>query len=196
MHELQGEPKRSEFIGRALLVGGAALAGGVLSGPLQNGSAATKEDVRPLQLILAVEYTEDAFYREALERAGLRGQMREFASTVAVQEKDHLAFIKQALGKAAGPRPKFDFGYATRSQDGFASAAAKLEDLAVAAYNGQATNVSQATLEAAATVVSVEARHAAWIRSIVGEPPAPDATDKPMSADEAYEGLRELGLQS
>ena len=35
---------------------------------------------------------------------------------------------------------------------------------------------------AAATVVSVEARHAAWIRSIAGEPPAPEATDAPLSA--------------
>ena len=65
----------------------------------------------------------------------------------------------------------------------------------MAAYNGQATNLSRATLEAAAKVVSVEARHAAWIRSIIGEPPAPDATDTPLSADEVLEGLQQIGLE-
>jgi hypothetical protein len=44
--------------------------------------------------------------------------------------------------------------------------------------------------------VSVEARHAAWIRSIAGEPPAPDATDTPMSAAEVREGLERIGLRS
>ena len=63
------------------------------------------------------------------------------------------------------------------------------------AYNGQATNVSRATLAAAATVVSVEARHAAWVRSIVGEPPAPDATDKPLSAAQVREGLERIGMR-
>ena len=48
----------------------------------------------------------------------------------------------------------------------------KLEDLAVATYNGQAVNLTPASLKAAARIVSVEARHAAWIRSIVGEVPA------------------------
>jgi hypothetical protein len=54
--------------------------------------------------------------------------------------------------------------------------------------------VSSATLAAAATVVSVEARHAAWIRSISGDPPAPDATDTPQSADDVQRGLEEIGL--
>ena len=65
----------------------------------------------------------------------------------------------------------------------------------MATYNGQATNISKGTLAAAAKIVSVEARHAAWIRSIVGEPPAPDATDTPKSADEVLDGLTALGLQ-
>jgi hypothetical protein len=36
-------------------------------------------------------------------------------------------------------------------------------------------------LKAAATIVSVEARHAAWIRDIVGEPASPQATDTPAT---------------
>ena len=41
-----------------------------------------------------------------------------------------------------------------------------LEELGVAAYNGQATNLSKPALQAAASIVSVNARHAAWIRAI------------------------------
>ena len=40
-----------------------------------------------------------------------------------------------------------------------------LEDVAVAAYNGQAGNLTKDALRAAATVISVDARHTAWIRS-------------------------------
>ena len=66
----------------------------------------------------------------------------------------------------------------------------------MSAYNGQATEVSKQAFVAAATIVSVEARHAAWIRSIVDRPPAPDATDSPLNADEVRAGLRDLGVEA
>ncbi len=65
----------------------------------------------------------------------------------------------------------------------------------MAAYAGQAGNLSKPTLEAAATLISVEARHAAWIRSIVGRPPANDPTDAPRSADQVMSDLKRLGLK-
>ena len=119
-----------------------------------------------------------------------------FARQVAAQEK-RASRRSYARPWATRPtaRPSFDFGSATNDPRAFADTAAKLEDLAVAAYNGQATNVSPAILAAAATVVSVEARHAAWIRSISGDPPAPDATDTPQSADEVLKGLEQIGLK-
>jgi Ferritin-like domain len=44
-----------------------------------------------------------------------------------------------------------------------------LEDTGVAAYAGQGTNILQsAVLTAALSIHSVEARHAAWIRALVG----------------------------
>lgn len=186
---------RSQFVAGGIVAGGAALAAGVAAGPLEDSSAQSERDLRALQLLLLVEYTEDAFYREAIERGALRGELKEYAAAVASQEREHLDFLRQVLGAKADPRPGFEFGSATRDADGFAAAAAELEDLAVAAYNGQAMNVSRGTLEAAATIVSVEARHAAWIRSIVGDPPAPDATDKPRSADEVLDGLEQIGLR-
>ena len=69
-----------------------------------------------------------------------------------------------------------------------------LEDVAVAAYNGQAANLTKGALQAAATIISVDARHAAWIRSIIGESPAADAVDAPLTAEEATATLDESGF--
>jgi rubrerythrin len=196
MHTGEGALSRTQFIAAGAVTAGAAVAAGVTAGPVEDTDAQTDKDVEALQLLLLLEYTEAAFYEEALDRGALSGEIEGYAQAVLDQEREHLAFVRKALGSKAGEPPRFKFGDATRDPDQFAATAAELEDLAVAAYNGQATNVSKPTLEAAATVVSVEARHAAWIRSIAGEPPAPDATDKPLSANEVREGLERIGMRS
>ena len=103
--------------------------------------------------------------------------------------------MKGVLGSAAEDEPRYDFGDAITDADAFADASGRLEDLAVAAYNGQAGNVSPEAFAAAARIVSVEARHAAWIRSIAGRDPAPDTTDEPMTAAQVRAGLAELGVE-
>jgi Ferritin-like domain len=194
---LPGDSRRSEFVKRAMLVGGAGIAGAMIAGSPRSTDAAqlSQPDLRALNLLLLVEYTEGAFYDEALRRNRLKGELLDYTKAVAAQEKEHLQFVRGALGGRAEDEPDFDFGDKTSDPDAFAAAAGDLEDLAVAAYNGQGTNVTPRTLAAAAKVVSVEARHAAWIRSIVGEPPAPDATDTPQSADEVLKGLQRAGLR-
>jgi rubrerythrin len=159
-------------------------------------SPSKAQDARILQLVLQLEYTQVAFYEQALRDAGLQGEMRNFAQTALGHERQHLAAIRKALGSSAGPKPSFDFGQQTRSQDAFSRSAIKLEDIAVSAYNGQATNLTAPTLTAAATIVSVEARHAAWVRALAGQVAAPDPVDKPMTAKQAVDGLHEIGLQS
>ena len=76
----------------------------------------------------------------------------------------------------------------------FAEAAATLEDVAVGAYNGQAANLTKTGLRAAATIISVDARHAAWIRAIVGRPPAAQAVDRPLSPAEVEAALDKTGF--
>ena len=194
---LPGSASRADFVKRALLVGGAGIAGAVVAGAPRSTDAAqiSQPDLRALNLLLLLEYTEAAFYDEALRRKRLQGKLLEYVTAVAAQEKDHLKFVRGALGSRAEDEPDFEFGDKTGDPDAFAAAAGDLEDLAVAAYNGQGTNVTSKTLAAAATIVSVEARHAAWIRSIVGEPPAPDATDTPQTAAQVLDGLRQAGLR-
>ena len=178
--------RRAEFMKRAMLVGGAGIAGAMIAGSPRSTDAAqlSQPDLRALNLLLMVEYTEGAFYDEAVRRKRLDGELLDYARTVAAHEKEHLDFVRSALGGRAEDEPDFDFGDKTGDPDAFATAAGDLEDLAVAAYNGQGTNVSSKT-----------PRHAAWIRSIVGQPPAAEALDAPKSADQVLNGLRQAGLR-
>ena len=194
---------RSGFSRLALVaaLGAGAIAARPVVGVIRLGSALAAspskgQDARILQLVLQLEYTQVAFYEEALRGASLRGKLRQFAQTALGHERAHLAAIRKALGAKAGPRPSFDFGRATKDPGAFTQAAIRLEDLAVAGYNGQATNLTPATLGAAATIVSVEARHAAWVRAIAGESAAPEPVDKPMTATEVVTGLHRIGLKA
>jgi hypothetical protein len=180
----------------ALLKRGAGAAGIVAVGvPALVVAQSGDRDIEVLNLLLAVEHAESAFYAEALDRGELSGELRSFAATVLEHERAHLDVVKGVLGDAADPEPRYEFGDATGSADAFTVAAARIEDLAVAAYNGQAANVSPEAFAAAARIVSVEARHAAWVRTIAGRNPAPDATDKPLKASDVRAGLEELGVR-
>jgi hypothetical protein len=180
----------------ALLRRAAGVAGLVAVGvPALVVAQSGDRDVEGLNLLLKVEYTEAAFYAQAVEVGGLSGELLAFAEQVLDHERQHLDLVKGVLGSAAEDEPTYDFGDATRDAGAFARAAGRLEDIAVAAYNGQAGNVSPEAFAAAARIVSVEARHAAWIRSIAGRDPAPDTTDEPMTAAQVRDGLVELGVK-
>jgi rubrerythrin len=129
---------------------------------------------------------------EAVDRGALSGELLQFAQVVGNHEVAHAAHIRKVLG-AKAPRPtSFDFGDVTSDPAGFTRAAIDLEDLGVGAYNGLATTMTTDTLADAARIVSVEARHAAWIRDLAGKVPAPHAQDIPLSARQATAALRRL----
>jgi hypothetical protein len=177
----------------ALAAGALALGG---AAALARGAAPTPRDVRVLGFALVLEQFEDLFYRAALDAGVLRGELLRYAQTVADHERRHTRFLTNALGSAATPPPRVDVRRSVRSADAFTQAAIRLEDTAVAAYNGQAANVSPAILLPAARIVSVEARHAAWIRSIAGQPPAADPVDPARTEAQVRDALAELGLRS
>jgi hypothetical protein len=85
----------------------------------------------------------------------------------------------------------------------FAATALALEDTGVGAYNGQGSNLRRRTLPAAASIVSVEARHAAWIRRLVAGPdydagrrslPAPTSFDPLLSKAEVQRIVEDTGF--
>lgn len=91
-----------------------------------------------------------------------------------------------ALGSEAREKPQFDFRDTTSDPQLFAATAQALEDTGVGAYNGQGSNLRRRALPPAASIVSVEARHAAWIRRINAGPSYPERPDSfpaPVSFD-------------
>jgi len=190
---------RRAFLGAAAALGGLAavpVVGRLFRLGSANAAPSKAQDIQILQVVMQLEFAQVAFYERALREAGLKGDLREFAQTSLGHEREHLSAIRGALGAKTVARPKMEFGAKTKSPNAFIAAATELEDLAVAGYNGQATNLTKHTLAAAAEIVSVEARHAAWVRAIAGEVAAPDPVDKPITAQEFAQGLRQFGVKS
>jgi len=188
---------REQLLKRALVGGGALAAGGALVSGLSEVASSARspaQDIRVLNLALLIEYVEAAFYAEARAKDVLSGELRDFVIVVGAHEQQHLSFLKKALGSKAREKPRLAFGKATTDPAAFVEAAVALEDTGVAAYNGQATNLTRAALALAAKIVSVEGRHAAWIRTIAGKPPAADATDPAMTEAQALAALRKTGF--
>jgi hypothetical protein len=188
---------RGELLERAVVAGGAVAAGGVLVVGLPRlavSAPSRKQDVEVLNFAFLIESLQAAFYAEALRDGKLTGEWRQFAQVVGRQERAHLAYLKRTLGGDARSIPRFKFGDSTKSLKKFSAAAVALEDMGLAAYNGQATNLTSRPLRATAKITSVEARHAAWSRDLAGENPAPRATDLPASEAKVTAGLRRQGL--
>jgi hypothetical protein len=177
-------------------VGSVGLSGAMLVGARTARSQPPSPalDVTILNFALLLEHAQAAFYREALDRRLLRGEVREFAEAVGANEEEHIALLRRTLGRRARERPTFRFDDALRDQRRFVQSALILEDSGVAAYNGQAANLTREALLPALRMVSVEGRHAAWIRDIAGEPPAPLAADPGLPASVVTSRLRRAGL--
>jgi hypothetical protein len=175
----RGHFLRLAAAGGGTLALGSVLAAGVPSLGVSGSSGA--RDVEILNYALLLEELQAAFYARAVGAGKLTGELREFARVVAGHEHEHVGALRKALGKHARPASRFSFGAAVTSPASFAKTATELEELAVGAYNGQATNLSKPALAAAASIVSVDARHAAWIRAIDDRRPASQAVDVPRT---------------
>jgi hypothetical protein len=129
----------------------AAVAGFALFGPRawQAGAAPSQaQDQKIFNFALLLEYLQAAFYGEAVDHGRLKGEVREFAEIVSEHERDHVRYLQKALGSKARERPVFTFGDATQDQRKFLDAAVLLENTGVAAYNGQAANLTKKALAA------------------------------------------------
>ena len=148
-----------------------------------------KQVVDVLNFALTLEYLEAAFYKEGVGTSGLiPSNYRSLFRTIAAHEAAHVKLLKGALGSAAVEAPKVDFTAGGKYADvfsnfeTFATLSATFEDLGVAAYKGQAGNlIGTPVLGTALQIHSVEARHAAAVRPIVGKAGVPNAFDKPLT---------------
>ena len=191
---------RMDFFKKAGVGGASLLAGGVLMSGLPSlASGATKRskknDVKILQFALTLEYLEAAFYNEAVAGGALSGQVLDAAKIVQKHENTHVKTLKSILKTAAPKKPKFDFQGTTTDQTKFLQTAQVLEDTGVKAYSGQAPNILQRpVLAAAASILTVEARHASRFRSLNGANFAPAAFDKPATKAQILRAVNATGF--
>jgi hypothetical protein len=176
---------RAAFLAKAGFLGGGALGGGALLSLMTDDALAqglSGNDVSILNYALTLEYLEAAFYTEATQMGALSGELALFARVAGGHERAHVSALRQTLGRRAVSRPRFNFRGTTESASTFRATAIVLEDTGVRAYAGQAPRVrSDAVLEAALAIHTVEARHASWIRDINEADPAPRAFDEPLT---------------
>jgi rubrerythrin len=207
-HVDTGDASRRRFLTTsAKLLGGGvaalALAATPLAGGQQRAAAAPSDgDIAILNYALTLEHLEAAFYTEGLQRFRrgdfqsarfIRGFGGRVISTVYPyfelirdHEVIHVATLQRVITSLGG-KPvaacTYNFGYST--VDEFVRIAEALEDTGVMAYDGAIALIQSPDLQTAgATIATVEARHAAYLRLLNGDVPFPAAFDTPKTMEQ------------
>lgn len=198
--QTRGAFLRRAGVGAVGLAGAGALLGGGL--PSLALGATPRSDVKILNYALTLEYLEAEFYAQARQHIKA-GPLGAFAALVARDEAAHVAALKHALGAKAVKKPTFDFGNAVTDQSTFQQTAFTLENTGVGAYLGQAGKIkTPALLAAAASILTVEARHAGSIATLINTNHlsgahgiAPNgAFDKPLSMGQVLAAVKKTGF--
>jgi len=139
-----------------------------------------KDDFGVLNYAYALEQLEAAFYIKVASNppSSFTTAQKNYFQDVQFHEIAHREFFKKVLGTAAIGSLEVDFSSINFTDGASVLAAAKtFEDLGVAAYNGAGVRLkTDAYLVAAGQIVSVEARHAAWVRDQISNGSFADLT--------------------
>jgi hypothetical protein len=192
--EVQGMTRQSFVVKGALAAGavyGIGAVGPYLGQALAQGNGG---DVEILNYALTLEYLESAYYKMGLSKANLSGEAKQLATTIADDEVQHVDALTKAvksLGGKPAAVPKVDFGNAFANQKSFLKLAQTFEDTGVSAYNGAAPMIeSKEVLTSAGSIVQVEARHAAAIRTLNGNPPTDGGFDKALTMQQVLKAVK------
>jgi len=157
--------------GAALLAAGCTKDDGIVAAPSTGVTLDFKDDFGVLNYAYALEQLEAAFYIQVASNipSSFSQAERVYFQDIQFHEIAHREFLKKALGSNAIGALEVNFSSINfTDRTAILGAAKAFEDLGVAAYNGAGKRIKSATyLELAGKIVSVEARHAAYIRELV-----------------------------
>lgn len=159
-------------------------------------------DVDVLNYALTLEHLEYAFYRDGLKQfddkelenavlcrfgdGEVTNNVVSRLGAIRDHEKAHVDTITKTVNKLGGTpvkEAKYDFGYKTAGE--FLGVAQALENTGVSAYLGAGPTVSSdKVFKAAASIQSVEARHASFLNELNGDLPFPKGFDEAKSMAE------------
>ncbi|MCF1714064.1 ferritin-like domain-containing protein [Flavihumibacter sp. RY-1] len=173
--------KSSEALSRRAFLGMAGAATGIMvlasscdkndDNMMNNGVDLGSGDVGILNYAYALEQLEAAFYTRVAQSPynGISASENALLTDIRDHEIAHREFFKSALAGAAISNLEFDFSAIDFGSRASVLATAKaFEDLGVSAYNGAGKLiVTPDYLTLAGKIVSVEARHAAYIRDLI-----------------------------
>jgi hypothetical protein len=177
------------FMRSAAFFGAATLLSGSLNAQTAN------PDVTVLNYALGLENLEVAFFVQGLTQFSsadfansnfiqnfgsvIGGDVYAYLSLIRDQDEQHVRTLKSLISSLGGTPVKpcaYAFGYKTA--DDFATAAAALKNTAVMAYNGALYQFQSLSIKTtAATLASVDARHASYLNLLIGPSPFPASFD-------------------
>jgi hypothetical protein len=186
------QPSRRKFLGYAgatgLIAVGLASCSKILEQFPESGNG--KGNAQPVNLgsgdtgilnyAYALEQLEAAFYTIVIGSPYFGINALEFSRLKDIRDHEisHREFFKDALGTSAIPQLVLDFSTVNfTSRTSVLATAKAFEDLGVSAYNGAGSLIVSADyLTLAGKIVSVEARHAAFIRDLISYGSFADST--------------------
>jgi rubrerythrin len=158
-----------------------------------------KGDLGILGYALTLEYLETQFYADAAKSGKLSGKVLAVAKEFGDEESEHVKALEATIKKLGGKLPaKPKAKFPLNSEKSILKLAATVENLGANAYLGQAGNIQdKEVLAAALSIHSVEARHASVLNTVIGKDITPDgAFSKPASADEVLAAVKPFLVKS
>jgi hypothetical protein len=152
-----------------------------------------KGDLGILGYALTLEYLETQFYADAVKSGKLSGKTLAVAKQFGGEESQHVQALEAAIKKFGGKLPaKPKAKFPLKDEKSILKLAATVENLGANAYLGQAGNIeNKEVLAAALSIHTVEARHASVLNTVIGMDITPDgAFSKPASADEVLKSVK------
>jgi rubrerythrin len=151
--------------------GSSKKAASTVAAPASTSSASTSTagDLAILNYALTLEYLETEFYSKVVASGLFTGKVGTLIKDFGSQEATHVEALKGAVEKLGGtPAAKPVGKFPISSAGQVAQLAYTVENLGAAAYLGQAANIQNAEVLAAALAIhTVEARHAATLGTLV-----------------------------